>query len=370
LRLRNLCNGENRGILYSKPLKQAVENEQRKIMATTKTSILFLILFTALSSVGQDIHFTQFYASPLTLNPGNAGRFNGLFRVGANYRDQWRSVTVPYQTVSGFADVSIRLNQSFPRDRFGFGAAFVNDVAGDGQLHTTKVLLSTAYHKSFNQSNTIMGSVGFGVGFVQKKIDFGKLIFDAQWMDDHFDPTLPNAENYVSESLSYLDMQAGINFSVAINRNGKFYLGAAVLHINRPNESFYDKSNELAMRPMIQAGGYFETSKDMSVEPQVFFSMQKGAREIILGANMGWQLSAVEKNKSRLIAGAWYRGLDAMIGVLGIEISKWTLLGSYDLNLSKLTTGSKAQGAFELSLIYIADGLKSKPRKLGCPAFR
>ncbi|MBK9681630.1 MAG: type IX secretion system membrane protein PorP/SprF [Saprospiraceae bacterium] len=47
----------------------------------------------------QDIHFTMFDLSPLTLNPGLIGDFNGTFRVTGNYRIQWPTIA-KYQTPS------------------------------------------------------------------------------------------------------------------------------------------------------------------------------------------------------------------------------------------------------------------------------
>ena len=56
----------------------------------------------------QDIHFSQFFASPVLVNPANTGNFNGVARLGLNYRDQWGSVSVPYQTFSTYADFAVQ----------------------------------------------------------------------------------------------------------------------------------------------------------------------------------------------------------------------------------------------------------------------
>ena len=83
--------------------------------------ILFVVFKTA---VCQDIHWSQFNDNQLFQNPGQAGHFDGDYRFIANYRDQWRSVTIPYNTFSMLAYA--RFN------RLGAGLLMFHDQAGCG----------------------------------------------------------------------------------------------------------------------------------------------------------------------------------------------------------------------------------------------
>ena len=64
-----------------------------------KTVIIFYFLMSFLAQ-GQDVHFSQFYNSPLTINPANVGAFNGDIRAHSNYRNQWSSIQSAYKTYS------------------------------------------------------------------------------------------------------------------------------------------------------------------------------------------------------------------------------------------------------------------------------
>ena len=55
----------------------------------------------------QDIHFSMFYASPITLNPALTGVFDGTYRVAAIYRNQWQSVSTPYNTFAASFDIKL-----------------------------------------------------------------------------------------------------------------------------------------------------------------------------------------------------------------------------------------------------------------------
>ena len=48
--------------------------------------------------LAQDIHFSQFFHTPLASSPGNIGAFDGDYRVHGIFRQQWRAVTQPYRT--------------------------------------------------------------------------------------------------------------------------------------------------------------------------------------------------------------------------------------------------------------------------------
>ena len=92
---------------------------------------IFIILILAHCVSAQDIHWSQFNDNPIFQNPGNAGNFNGDYRFVANYRDQWRSVTVPFTTLSLSADGKLDKHKNL-----GYGILFFHDVVGDGSLRT------------------------------------------------------------------------------------------------------------------------------------------------------------------------------------------------------------------------------------------
>src|SRR5215203_323069 len=109
-------------------------------------TIAILGLLLAVSVQAQDLHFSQFFNSPLTTNPANTGFIpDGDYRLGINYRDQWSSVmTVPYKTMSVFGDVQLMRNR-FENGWLGAGGVLLHDVAGSGNLTSSKLYGSLAY---------------------------------------------------------------------------------------------------------------------------------------------------------------------------------------------------------------------------------
>ena len=85
----------------------------------TLLSCLLLLLVTA--SQAQDPGFSQFFASPLTLNPALTGKFNGVLRVAGNYRNQWPDINNAFITTTVSIDGGILRNRLPENDTWGIG---------------------------------------------------------------------------------------------------------------------------------------------------------------------------------------------------------------------------------------------------------
>lgn len=315
----------------------------------------------------QDIHFSQFFAAPLLINPANTGNFNGIGRVGLNYRDQWGSVTIPYKTYALYSDYAIQPKRA--DNRLGLGVAAFNDQAGDGDLTTSKAYFSAAYHIGYTKSALWRLAIGMSGGIVQKKVDISKLVFDNQWDQFSFNTGLPSNEYPASETIHYLDFAAGGLLTYLPYEGHQYFLGVSELHINRPDESFFENNNTVGMRTNVVLGGFFPAGLTASMEPELYVSTQKKALEIIMGSNFSFPLQAYGGDVSRaLFTGVWYRYNDAVWAVLGITIANFTSSLSYDLNISSLAPASHTLGGFEFSVAYTFSKEPKNPLK--CPAYQ
>src|ERR1700733_16253646 len=89
---------------------------------------LFLLLISLKTSVrGQGPAFSQFFASPLTLNPALTGKFNGVVRVAGNYRDQWPAIDNAFITSTASVDMPILRNRLPENNTLGIGLMGMTD---------------------------------------------------------------------------------------------------------------------------------------------------------------------------------------------------------------------------------------------------
>jgi type IX secretion system PorP/SprF family membrane protein len=303
------------------------------------------------SAIAQDLHFSQYFNSPLLVNPANTGFAPDVdWRVGVNYRNQWASITPnPYKTMSAWGDVQL-FNNRFQDGWVGLGGALLRDAAGSGGLTSTRGFASIAYHQLVGLNSLVSG--GFNIGFVNKRIDVNKLTFDDQWNGKFFDVTIPSGEPFAYNSVTYLDLQAGLNYTYFPSDKAYFNVGFSAMHLNRPKESFFSNNIEdvrLEPRLTMFVNGSFKANDQWIVNPNIYVSRMGKAMEVVGGLNARYNLSG--DGNSQLIAGLYLRLQDAFIPMIGYQWNSLSITVNYDATSSSLGTYNQTQGAYELSIV-------------------
>src|SRR5271155_3993150 len=143
--------------------------------------IAFLALLTTLFILparSQDPGFSQFFASPLTLNPALTGKFNGVLRVAGNYRNQWPDINNAFITSTVSIDAPILVNKLPENDVWGIGALAITDKTASGILNDNYFSISTAYHKSLDENGYHQIGVGFQGTYASQSLDGTRLTFE------------------------------------------------------------------------------------------------------------------------------------------------------------------------------------------------
>ncbi|RYZ54264.1 MAG: type IX secretion system membrane protein PorP/SprF, partial [Sphingobacteriales bacterium] len=296
---------------------------------------------------GQGMHFSQYYNAPLLLNPANTALMTeNDYRVGLNYRKQWASVPVPFNTTSVFVDFQAMRNRNLT-NWLGLGLAFWNDKAGDGQLSLTRTEAFLAYHVQLGQTSMI--SAGASVAAVQRSVDFNKLTFDRQWDGFLFNTSLPTGEQGYVMKTNFMDLGAGVNYAFFPSESFYLKIGVGVAHINQPKETFYNQENKLGIRPTGNIDLLLQLSPTVILNPSVYYTNDKSASELLLGTLFQVDLSAQEEENLQLILGAHHRLGESVIGTIGFGIEGFRLMSGYDFTVSSLSPSNKGRGAFEIS---------------------
>lgn len=330
-------------------------------------------LLFANNAFAQDLHFSQFFNAPLLTNPANTGFIpEGDYRIGFNIRNQWASVSAfPYKTISAYGDVQVMPN-SDNTGWLGLGGQVLRDVAGTSVLTSTKMYGSVAYHQMLNLGSLL--SLGFNVGWANKRINTTNLTFPSQWNGKFFDAhNTSGAPVLAANNINYLDMQVGMNY--AYFTEGTLYLNAgfSAMHVNRPKETFFsvkDNESRIPVRYTAFMNGSFMPNDRWIVNPNIYASFQAKSSEIVGGLNARYNLSG--DGDKTLMAGLYYRYKDAFIPMVGLGIKDFNFTFSYDATTSSLKNFNNTRGAFEISIVKT--GLKDKysgsKRDFICPSFK
>ena len=342
-------------------------------MKLNQTIKIIILLVSAsggsqLIASSQDIHLSQFFEAPLWRNPSLAGIYTGDIRVQAVYRDQWNSVTDAYKTGSLNAEYKMPIGKG--DDFVTTGIELLYDKAGTIGWTSTHILPALNYHKSLSADHNRYLSMGFMGGVVQRRFDRSKMTTNTQF-DGGGDGEILTQPQY-----NYMDGSVGMSFNSNLNAdpNNNFFLGAAYHHFNKPRNSFYSNANiEVFPKWVFSAGLKFAVTDFAYLTIQADQTIQGGFHETIAGAMYGLKLGGDPDHPVYTVhAGALLRWNDALIPVIKIDYSPFSVAISYDVNISKLKPSSYGRGGIELSVSYIGfisrlD--KSTINSILCPRF-
>lgn len=333
--------------------------------ATKVLTITAAALLSFGSMQAQDMHFSQFYMSPLNQNPAMAG---AAFDVEAtlNYKEQWKSIGTPFKTIG--ASYNARLNKRrMVKGIWGGGVNVFSDKAGDSQMGTTNMHAATAYHWFLNSYHTL--GIGVSGGFGQRSIKYDALQWGNQYDGSSYNPALGSGEVGGLAAFGFGDFGAGIVWGynnptgykqVTDNHDHKFNLGASIYHGHRPGLSFYnDKNVKVHAKYVLHGNGVFSVkNSNLAWVPGFFVYMQGPATQYYAGLMARYKLTQDSKftgfqKGSAISIGGYMRARDAFVAATMLEFSHFAIGLSYDVTTSKLVTANTGRGGLELALRYV-----------------
>lgn len=317
----------------------------------------------------QDPHFSQFFASPLTLNPAFTGKFDGVFRLAVNHRDQWPSIPKAYVTTSASADFGILANKLPETDVLGVGFSGVSDQSANNALKLNFGSMSLSYHKAMDDDGFQTLGVGFQGTYSSMMIDQTKLTFEDQLTQNGF-TGVTNEILTNGTKQNYFDLNAGVLYSGSSDGINNYYIGVSAYHINQPFVGFIDQFWRLSPRYTLHGGGSYPINDKLALHGSAILQFQNNASETTFGAAVAKNLNGDNDvvSPTNLYLGAWMRFKDALIPYAGLEFKNMRLGISYDVNISSLKAATQSRGGGEFSLIYIKPRAE-KGKDLPCPKF-
>lgn len=303
--------------------------------------LIFAICFTSVSMTeAQDLVFSQFYNTPLVINPAFAGNSTSA-QLSGNYRLQWPGLPGTYESLA------LGYNQYFRKIKSGVGLSIISDSSGEGTLqHLTvggtymyKVILKGDYQLK----------IGIETAFGQNRLDWSKLVF-GDMLSVSGTPVPSNELPPDSFNKAYLDISTGL-----LVYNKSWYAGMTMKHMNTPDTGLLqsDNQNKLGLPILwnMHIGYQYvfdignKQTKPSFVSPSLLVANQADFWQMNVGTYI--QLKS-------LILGAYLRhtfeNSDAVILSAGVNLDPLKITYSYDLTVSGL--GASTGGSHEIGILY------------------
>ncbi len=311
---------------------------------------ILLLLFFSCSNflLSQDVRFSQFYSSPLTLNPALTGSAPGDLRVVANYRNQNYNL-IPYATYSGSFEMNV-LRNKLKHDKMSAGAVILKDDLGNQALSSLFAYGSAAYHLAMGSNKDHFISLGFQGGIIQRQIDMNNFTFPNQWVfGEGYNESISHGLNVGTDQTMIIDMNGGLFWYHFIENNSSVFAGASVFHLLEPEETFLSNNDQLTRRIVLHGGRRIPVNESMAFIPNLLFMMQNKAQDVAGGTTFEYRLN---NSYNAFKAGLWYRYYEnSFISYMGFSFSDFEIGISYDF-YSKVQSVSETRGGLEFSVIY------------------
>lgn len=308
----------------------------------------------------QDPHFSQYFSSPMTLNPALIGKDIADWRVLANFRSQWWGST----DVAPFTTTSISLEKSYHKgttgkNTLGIGLALLSDASNSGLLKNNYFTLGMAYNMALDANGDQQLGLGLEGSYANRIIDGGKFEFQSQFGSMGFQRSAPSGDPVNILSNNYFDMNVGLYYSRTFPaKRWGYRLGAAMYHAGTPKEGVFSNSTyTINRRFSLQGGLIFRTqSGEMTFS---FISEMQGPNNIYTLGGV-YKMKTNDPTIESLNFGLWNRFNDAFYPYLGLEGKNWIIGLSYDVVNADISAALNSVQSMELSLAWHFNSAKRK----------
>lgn len=347
-----------------------------------KWLLLGFVLLAGNALSGQDIHFTQFYASPMNISPALTGIFAGETRLMTNFRSQWHSVPVDFRTVTLAAETKL-VNPQANRRFFALGMDFNYDQGGASRLNFTNLSVTGSYTQRL--SSKFYATVGGQIGVAQRRFRDNGLIFDTQYdpLTGGVDPLLPTQEDFSNRRNFFADFNTGVNFRFQtrddnrlvdnLSKRTKIDAGVGIFHLNTPLQNFVEDDIDAISLP-VRFTPYMlatiQVSDKVDLIYNTMYQSQGKYRQWLNGVGARLHLNRQPGKQLSVQMVGNYRSYDfaeSLAPAFEVHYNTWRVGFSYDVNVSAFQVATDNRSGPEFFVHYLMARVK---RKRELPEFK
>lgn len=330
--------------------------------------LLIFFLISGASAFSQDPSFSQFFSSPLNINPALTAQIHSKWRAIANIRDQWIGPASPYASATISYDTRALEKQMSENTVFGVGGMLMYNSSMRGIHKASFASLNFSYNVLL-ASGDFDHRIGIGIGGIygNKTVDFSRLYFAEQFTGTGFDQNLPHGEPALANMKPYFSSTAGVIYSIT-GTYSNFDIGAAAFHLNKPKQTFLeDPYQYIPLRYVIHSNFETNLTDEFLLNVNGIYQRQSATNYFSIGGALGYYLTKDYSAGTDVLmnVGLWYWSNNAIVPYVGFSYKEFQVGLSYDVTISKLRQATPRPKTFEISLIL--RGIKKNEGVIYCP---
>lgn len=362
--------------------------ETNKIFGMMRTKLLLsLVIFIgwSLNLQGQDLHYSYYHFTPLSVNPANSGAFSGSYRVSGIYTRKDFGLSNPgYQNFSLSADAPI-IRGIRKQDWIGIGvqADVIKSANNSGSFYVdnlndpnktaqnwTFIKISAAYHFALDKKQTNILTLGAQMSNGNRSLANFTLNDTRAGIvtqaDSDLDKYMKLGQNG-DFSFKSRDISLGLLFN-ARAKNSDLRLGVAMEGLFSSKYGILSNSAKVIDKDSVETkflglnvhGDYrMDINKRVSITPSFNYYSIGAASAFNINSHVWYQINPDRDLKGGV--GLGLRNVRDIILYVGAEFNDIQVGFAYDVNIDSKAIGSDGFGGLELAARYIGKIYK-KPK--------
>lgn len=312
------------------------------------TGMLLAGVLLSVSLYAQDPVLSQYFASPMSLNPALTGKGVSDWRLMGSYRSQGQGDGVQPFTTSVIS-LEKNLLDAGSKNVLGAGLLVMSDASNGGLLKRNYVTLGISYNNALDAEGKQMLGGGISASFVTRIVDASKFVFQSQFSSGGYQPSIAPGDGAAVPSSNYLDINAGLHYSIQGDRSG-FYTGISYFHAGKPYDGvYYDAKYNIDPRMSIQMGYQYRFAGNGELQFSGIYDQQEGTSRVTAGMMYKLAVNGSQLSIRSINLGVWDRFGDAIYPYIGLDGNSWLLGLSYDIPTAQISNSLANLQTFEVS---------------------
>lgn len=263
---------------------------------------------------------------------------------------QYEGLTA-YKSMSAMVDLPLVSAEGRKSENTGYLSVSVggaSDKSNQGILNNTLGLAGISYAVPFSGNETYI-AVGIQGSYYQSRLNIGEGAFFGDQYDQYGPVEGMTSGDRLAGGWSYHHININGGISVFSNaQQNKWYLGASVMHINRP---FTDdaKTAELKLRPALSVQGGYKYITPENNDCSFYMTLNWQGKAYKHFFNISY-FKAIPGVKGGVGLGLGYRYDDAVVPAIEARYANATIALGYDVNVSDINAAGFKRNGIELAV--------------------
>lgn len=314
--------------------------------------LYIITLFVLLSNLAmsQDPFFSQYAASPMTINPALVGsNIQGLNRASFITRNQWwGGGSQPYTTNTIAFERKLSAGLINENNQLAIGLMMLNERSNGGVLSNNYFAAAISDQVRLTEHGILKAAIS-GT-YSNRMLNLANATFQTQFGSFGFMNTASNYDPIAAANSSCVELNTGIAYEHTTS-SFDFEIGGAIFHASKPKQGVFNNT-KYEMDP--RGVGHTSLKWRPNANGEFLFSgnLQVHAKKHLVTFGGAYTVNLHDEADHKITVGIWDRVGESVYPYVALQVKTMKFGLSYDVVSSKVKSSFNAVSSVEASVVW------------------